>query len=680
MTNRLASETSPYLLQHADNPVDWYPWGPEAFERARAEDKPIVLSVGYAACHWCHVMEHESFEDPGTAALMNEHFVNVKVDREERPDVDSIYMAALQAMTGHGGWPMTVFLTPHGAPFYGGTYFPPEPRHGMPSFRQMLQAVAQAYRERRAAIEKSADEIRRVIQRAVAGEAPAGVVAPPILGGGYPGGAGPFDRSYGGFAAAPKFPQPLILEFLLRYHRRSGASEALTMVEHTLQAMARGGIHDQLGGGFHRYAVDRRWLVPHFEKMLYDNALLARAYLEAYQATGAAAYRRVAESTIDYVLDDLTSPQGGFYSSRDADSEGEEGRYYLWTATEVDPALHPEEARLLKRYYDVTPEGNFEGKSILHVAHDVLAVARAESLEPDELLARLERARTRMLEVRRQRVPPFRDEKILTGWNGLMLRALADAAAVLGRADYRAAAERAAEFLLAALRPGDRLVHVYKDGIAKVPGYLEDYAALADGLLALYEATFDERWLMQVRWLAERIVELFWDPEERAFFDAPADGERLIVRPRDVTDHATPSGSSLAIELLLRLRVLFGEERYGAIAEAALARAVASVERYPAAFGRLLSALDFHLSTPKEIVIVGPRADPRTEALLATVRARFLPHRVLAAAEPGHAPAVPIPLLDHREAVDGKPTAFVCEHYVCRQPVTEPEALAALLD
>ncbi|MBI4519843.1 MAG: thioredoxin domain-containing protein [Gemmatimonadetes bacterium] len=612
---------------------------------------------------------------------MNDRFVNVKVDREERPDLDSIYMTAVQALTGHGGWPMTVFLTPEGVPFYGGTYFPPEPRHGMPAFRQVLTAIARAYTEQRADVLTSADRIRRAIEQSMTHAGEQGDLTTALLDEAYRNLAAHFDRAAGGFGAAPKFPQAPVLEFLLRYHRRTGLPDPLDMVETTLTAMMRGGIFDQLAGGFHRYAVDRRWLVPHFEKMLYDNALLAQVYLQAYQLTGSEAYRQVTERTIDYVLADLRSPEGAFYCARDADSEGEEGRYYVWTSAEIDEILGREDAHLFRRYYDVTPGGNFEGRSILYVPHDLAAVARSEGLPPGDLQARLARAAARLLEVRDRRSPPLRDEKILTSWNGLLLRALADSAAVLGRRDYQDAAVQAAEALLAAVKRGDRILHVSRSGQAGVPGFLEDYAALADGLLGLYEATFDERWLLETQWLAARTVELFWDEARSVFYDAPADGEALIVRARDVSDNPTPSGNSLAIQLLARLRVLFGEERYGQIAEAALGGLRSVAAHHPLAFGRLLGVLDFQLSPPKEIAILGELSDPRTQALMGVVRSRYLPNRIVVVAEPGRAAQVPIPLLEHREAPDrGTPTAYVCEHYVCRQPVTEPEALAALLD
>ena len=496
MANRLVHESSPYLQQHAHNPVDWYPWGEEALRRAQEEDKPILLSIGYSACHWCHVMERESFEDPEIARLMNESFVNIKVDREERPDLDAVYMQAVQAMTGRGGWPMTMFLTPEGKPFYGGTYFPPEDRPGMVGFPRLLEVVATAYGQSRHEVEHAAEQLRDRLQR-MAQAPPSGSatlrqeVLQDALANIYP----QFDQRQGGLEGAPKFPQPMLYEFLLRYHHRTGNPEALSMVERTLEHMAWGGIYDQVGGGFHRYSTDEKWLVPHFEKMLYDNALLARLYLHAYQITGRPLFRKVVEETLDYVLREMTDQAGGFYSTQDADSPDGEGTYYLWRPEEVIRVLGEEEGELVCRYFDVTPSGNFEGQSILHIAKAPPDLAAELGIEETDLQSRVQQARSELLEARAQRVPPSRDDKVLTGWNGLMLRALAEATAVLGRDDYEQAAVRNASFILEHLRQGEALLRVCKDGQAKVPGYLEDYACFIDGLLALHEATFDPRWL-----------------------------------------------------------------------------------------------------------------------------------------------------------------------------------------
>ncbi|MDQ3863740.1 MAG: thioredoxin domain-containing protein, partial [Actinomycetota bacterium] len=520
MANRLANETSPYLLQHKDNPVEWYPWGEEAFRKAREEDKPILLSVGYSACHWCHVMERESFEDDETARMMNEHFVNVKVDREERPDIDSIYMAAVQALTRHGGWPMTVFLTPDGAPFYGGTYFPPVPSRGMPSFRQLLLSVADAYENRREEVLQNARTVRDYLRASTAAAMPEAEAAGTELLDRASGALlSQLDRRFGGFGGAPKFPQAMNLEVLLRHHHRTKERSALDAVELTCRQMAHGGIYDQLGGGFSRYSVDAYWLVPHFEKMLYDNALLSRLYLETYQATGDAFYRRIAEETLDYVLRDMTSEEGGFYSAEDADSEGEEGKFYVWTLEELEAALDPDEASLAARYWDVTERGNFEGKNILHVPRPPEVVAEEFGLSPEELWSRIVTIRAKLFSAREKRVKPGRDEKVLAAWNGLMLRSFALAARVTGREDYREAAVKNASFIVERMKEGGRIHRSYKGGRARFNGYLEDYAMVADGLIALYEATFETRWLVEADALMDAVSELFWDEQKRAFYD-----------------------------------------------------------------------------------------------------------------------------------------------------------------
>jgi uncharacterized protein len=682
MPNRLAQETSPYLLQHKDNPVDWYPWGEEALERARAEDRPILLSVGYSACHWCHVMERESFEDAGTAELMNQHFVNVKVDREERPDIDSIYMTAVQAMTRHGGWPMTVFLTPDGAPFYGGTYFPPEPRGGLPSFRQLLTTLADAWTSRREEVFKSAESVREFLKASTSGgviprsdtprEALLDAAGNSLL--------GQLDRRFGGFGSAPKFPQAMNVEVLLRHWRRTGDLGALSGVEDTLRAMANGGIYDQLGGGFARYSVDAYWLVPHFEKMLYDNALLARLYMEAYQATGDAFYRRIAEETLDYVLRDMTSPEGGFYSAEDADSEGVEGKFYVWTPGEIEEVLEPEDARLAMRYWDVTEGGNFEGRNILNVPRPLEVVAAEFGVSPEELWRRLEAIRARLFAVREGRVRPGRDEKVLAAWNGLMLSALALAARVTGRADYREAARRNAAFLLRELLSEGRLRRSYKDGRARFNGYLEDYAMVASGLVALYEATFETRWLLEADALCEAVVELFWDEGEGVFYDTPADHEELVTRPRDVYDNAAPSGTSVAVGVLLQLALLLDRNDYRQRAETVLENLSGGMESVPGAFGRLLAALDFAAGEPREIAIVGDPDSPDTAALLKTVYSAYIPNKVVAGLSPGDdETAALIPLLAARPARDGRATAYVCTGYACQNPTTDPGELAGQL-
>jgi len=680
MPNRLANETSPYLLQHAHNPVDWYPWGEEAFARARAEDKPILLSVGYSACHWCHVMERESFEDPDIARLMNEHFINIKVDREERPDVDAIYMSAVQAITGSGGWPMTVFLTPDGRPFWGGTYFPPEDRPGIPGFRRVLTAMARAYREQRDQVVEQAERITEYLRATRELRAP-GALTPELLDQAAHGLAQQFDPQNGGFGGAPKFPPAMALDFLLRYWRRTGEEGARAMVEFTLGKMARGGIYDQIGGGFHRYAVDAIWLVPHFEKMLYDNALLARVYLHAWQATGQPGYRAIVEETLDYVLREMTDPAGGFYSTQDADSEGEEGKYYVWTPAEIEAVLGAEAARLFNAYYGVTPEGNFDHKNVLHVTGDLADVAARLGVTVEALRASLAESRAKLFAARQRRVPPARDEKVLAAWNGLMLRALAEAAAALERDDYRAAAVRNAAFLTQELVRDGRVLRSWKAGRAKIDGYLEDYALVIDGLLGVHELTFEPPWLEVTRDLADRMLDLFWDDAITGFYDTPRDGEPLVVRPRDVLDNATPAGSSVAVSVLLRLAVLLNRPEYTERATAALSALRDAMARYPSAFGELLQALDFHLSEPLEVAVVGDPADARTRALLREVHRRFLPSKVLAGCRPDDPRATAIsPLLAGRGPVSGQPAVYLCRNYTCRAPVTDAADLARELD
>jgi hypothetical protein len=681
MPNRLANETSPYLLQHKDNPVDWYPWGPEALERARAEGRPILLSVGYSACHWCHVMEHESFEDARTAALMNELFVNVKVDREERPDIDSIYMAAVQQMTGRGGWPMTVFLTPEGAPFYGGTYYPPEPRYGMPSFRQVLTGVAEAWKERRDDVDQSAADLTEAVRQGTDMRPPPGTLDPALLDQAFTGLLSRFDFSWGGLAGAPKFPQPLSIDFVLRTWKRTGNAEALRWVEVTLRRMASGGIYDHLGGGFARYSVDAHWLVPHFEKMLYDNALLVPLYLNAWQATGADEYRAVAEDVLRWVTREMTSPEGGFYSALDADSEGEEGRFYLWKPEQIDEVLGPEDGAVFRAYYGVVPGGNFEGRTILHAWRTVDAAAQEAGVTPERLMEVVSRARQPLYEARAKRVWPGLDDKILTAWNAMMLRAFAEAARIIGSDEYRRVAVANAEFLLSRLRIDGRLQRTYKEGRAKIDAFLDDHALLADALVSLYQATFDLRWLREARALMDATLERFWDEGEGVFYDTAVDAERLVIRPRDLWDNATPSGSSSAVHALLRLAELLGEERYRAVATRALEGTAELAGRVPAGFGWLLSGLDFHLSTPTEIAFVGTPGEADTEALLRVAARTYLPNAVTALRRPEEDGAADelVPLLRGRTARGGRPTAYVCERLACQQPVNDPAELAEQL-
>jgi uncharacterized protein YyaL (SSP411 family) len=667
VTNRLARESSPYLLQHAHNPVDWYAWGDEAFARARAEDKPILLSVGYSACHWCHVMERESFENHEIAEVMNRHFVNVKVDREERPDVDQIYMQAVQSMTGHGGWPMTVFLTPDGAPFYGGTYFPPTDRHGLPGFPRLLHSIAEAWQSRRGEVLHSSTQIAAELNRGERLRGAATLLTEEVLFAAYQGLSAQTDERHGGQEGAPKFPQPMNWEYMLRFWRRSGNPRARTLVETTLTRMARGGIYDQLGGGFHRYSVDGEWLVPHFEKMLYDNGQLASLYLHGWLAFGNAEYRRICEETLDYILREMTDPAGGFYSAQDADSEGHEGKFFVWTADEIADVLGPEEAPVALAYWGVDRGSNFEGKSILWVSGEPA---------PERIAA----ARRTLYEVRERRVHPGRDDKVLASWNGLACRALAEAGRALGRGDYVAAAIRNADFVLGAMRADGRLLRTWKDGQAKLKGYLEDYAMVAAALVDVYEATFERRWLDAASGLADDMLGLFWDDEVGGFYDTGRDHERLIVRPRNLFDNAVPCGSSVAIETLLRLEVLTGRAEYRTRALAALRSMGDLMSRYPGGFGRFLCAHDFNVGPVVEVALVGPSTES-LRPLEAEVFGRFIPNRVVAGAVGADTAArAGLPLLEGRAAIGGKATAFVCRHYACELPVTDAAALAKQLE
>jgi uncharacterized protein len=675
--NRLAHETSPYLLQHAHNPVDWYPWSHEALERAGQEDKPILLSIGYAACHWCHVMERESFEDEETARVMNEHFINIKVDREERPDLDGIYMSAVQAMTGHGGWPMTMFLTPEGVPFFGGTYFPPDDRMGMPSFRRVLLGVTEAYRNRRDQVMRSGEELKRVLEQATGAAHSTGALTPGLLDRAWRSIAQRYDARLGGFEGAPKFPQAMALDFSLRYWRRGGNAHALEIARDSFRHMARGGIYDQVGGGFHRYAVDALWLVPHFEKMLYDNALLARLGVHLWQATGDAEARRVTEETIEWALREMRSPAGGFYSSLDADSEGEEGKFYVWSERELADVAGAD-APLVTKYWGVSSAGNFEGHNILHVPHDIATVAAREGVSPSEIEAAIARVRPALYERRAARVWPGRDEKVLASWNGLMVRALADAARAFSRDDWRDAAVRSGEFLAKEMIRDGRVLRSWKDGQARISGFLEDHAAVALAFLSLYELTFDRAWLTRARELGDRVVESFWDEASNVFYDTAHDHERLITRPRDVTDNATPAGNSLAVELLLRLAELFRDTELQRRATWILETLAAPLGEHGLAFGHLLGAADLAIHGATEVAIVGDLMSPDFRALSAEVARQYLPALVLAGGSPDGASGVA--LLEDRVAREGGATAYVCRQYVCSEPTSDAERLRAQLD
>ena len=680
MPNRLAHETSPYLLQHADNPVDWHPWGAEALQRAQAEDKPILLSVGYSACHWCHVMERESFENPSIASLMNQNFINIKVDREERPDIDSIYMTAVQALTGHGGWPMTVFLTPDAKPFYGGTYFPLEERGGMPSFPRVLLTMADVYRNNRADITASADQIAdRMSQTLAAPAADAQPLTDGVMRQALARIQSDFDDRHGGVGMQPKFPQPMTYEFLLRHHLRFQDPDALHMAELTLQRMALGGIYDQIGGGFHRYSTDAFWIVPHFEKMLYDNALLARLYLHAYQITANPLYKRIVEETLAYVTREMTAPNGGFYSAQDADSEGVEGKFFIWTPAEITAALGDPDAAIISRYYGVSEHGNFEGRNILRVAMDAANLAREQDLSAPEFAALLSRAKARLLEIRAQRIAPNLDDKILTAWNGLMMRAFAEAAAVFGRDDYRQIAERNARFICDNLIQNNRLLRTHKDGVSKLNAYLEDYAFLIDGLLALHEVTFAREWLDRAITLGYDMVNLFWNEPDGSFYDTGSDHERLVIRPRDLTDNAIPCGSSMAADVLLRLAVIAGDRALERRAAAALRSVRGIMAQFPTAAGHWLGALDFYLSRPKEIALIGDPTNPATQALAAEIHRHYIPNRILLSAATDVPADSALPLLAAKTLLDGSPAAYVCENYACQLPTSDPAILARQL-
>ena len=667
--------------------MEWYPWGEDALERSRSEDKPILLSIGYSACHWCHVMERESFENESIAGLMNQNFINIKVDREERPDLDAIYMEAVQMLTGSGGWPMTVFLTPEGKPFYGGTYFPPVDRQNMPGFPRLLLGIAEAYNTNKGEIQRVTQQLTEQMGRGSQVPRGTAILTVDVLHRAYSTLATNFDYQNGGFGMAPKFPQPMTPEFLLRYHDHGYNPRALELVELTLEKMAYGGIYDQVGGGFHRYSTDAYWLVPHFEKMLYDNALLARLYLHAFQTTGKPLYRRITEETLDYVLREMTDSGGGFYSAQDADSEGEEGKFFVWTPEEIMDVLGEEDGRVFSGYFGVTPNGNFEGKNILNVPRDPEAFAAEHELDPEQLESIVARGRTKLLEVRERRVHPLLDDKVLASWNGLMLRSFAEAGAALGRADYLDAAVKNAGFLTTVMCPQGRLLRTYRNGEAKLLGYLEDYSCVADGLIALYEATLDLRWLENAVAMADSMIELFWDEATGGFYDTGSDHEALVIRPRDVFDNAQPCGGSVASDMLLKLAVFTGNDDYAAKAAVPLRSLHEHMARSPGGTGHWLSALDFYISAVKEVAVVGPSANAVTSELLDTVRRQFLPNKVLMGYDPSSLDSTgraglnlgDYPLLEGRGMVNGQPTAYVCQNYVCQLPVTEPGPLLAQL-
>jgi uncharacterized protein len=682
-TNRLIHETSPYLLQHAHNPVDWHPWGEEALRKAKEEDKPILLSIGYSACHWCHVMERESFEDEETARIMNDHFVCIKVDREERPDLDEIYMAATVAMNnGQGGWPMTVFLAPDQHPFFAGTYFPPEDRYGRPGFGALLLKIAELWRTDRPALLQQGRNLTEHI-RGQAGPMPGRSVGNDAIDEAAAQLARESDPVYGGFGAAPKFPPSTALSLLLRVHRRTGDPEWLKFARVTLDAMARGGIYDQIGGGFARYSTDERWLVPHFEKMLYDNALLARIYLEASQVTREPFYRRIAAEILDYEVREMTSPEGGFYSSTDADSEGEEGKFFVWNPDEVKAILGGNEARLFCAYYDITDGGNWEGKSIPNTPRPLEQVASRLEISPAALQASLDSSRKKLYEARQKRVPPGLDDKILTSWNGLMIGAMAEGARVLGHPKYLAAAERAAEFVLNTLRtPDGRLLRTTRAGKAHLNAYLDDYAYLSEGLIDLFEAGGSAGYLTAAAGLAERVMSDFGVGEGGGFYHTSRDHERLILRHREGHDGATPNANAAAAMALARLSYHLNREDLRKAAAGAVAAYGAVIDQFPRAFCKSLAVVDFLLEGPVEIAVVGKHGQPDYEALRRELDGRYLPNRILAHLDPdaGSKERPALPLLEGKGLVNGKPAVYLCTNFTCRAPITDPSQIGPALD
>jgi len=679
-TNRLIHETSPYLRQHAHNPVDWYAWGEEAFEKAQAENKPILLSVGYSACHWCHVMERECFENESIAGLMNKLFVNIKVDREERPDLDELYMSAVQMLTGRGGWPMTLFLTPDRKPFYGGTYFPPEDRGGMPGFPRVLMGVNQAFRERPVEVEKSVTQILHGLQRMSESTETDKSFSTTIIADSAAKVAQAYDADNGGLGQAPKFPNAGVYELFLRHYHHSKSERYLEMVTHTLTKMACGGIYDHLGGGFHRYSVDARWLVPHFEKMLYDNAQLLRVYSHAYKITGDPLFKLVVEETVSYLLREMLHSEGGFYSTQDADSEGEEGKFFVWSEAEVMAILGEDDGATFCRIYDVSEAGNFEERNILH---PILTVDQAskyfcrESIEIERMNAT---AKQKLFVAREKRVRPFRDEKIITAWNGLMLSGLAEAIKVSAKASYVNAANRTIDFIFSKLFRDGLLLHSYKDGQARLLGFLDDYAYTAVGLLDSYEALMDRSALTRAIELAETMLGEFWDPQGGGFFYSGNLHEQLISRTKPVFDASMPSGNAMAAQLLLRLHHITGDDRYYEYAEKVLLSYYELMESQPFGFAHLLCALDCYLEKPKELVVVGERGDPRVEQLLARIHAVYQPNLVMQLVSPSEPLEKLSPVLQGKSQIGGQPTVYVCHNFTCSPPVTSWDDLKRLIE
>ncbi len=681
--NRLAAEKSPYLLQHAANPVDWYPWSPAAFDKARREDKPVFLSVGYSTCHWCHVMERESFESDEIAALLNQDFVSIKVDREERPDIDHIYMTAVQAMTGSGGWPLTAFLTPDGKPFAGGTYFPPEDRYGRAGMKTILPRISQLWREKRQEMENAGQELAGVLTPVKQPPGAMGVNAD-LLDKAVQQFETHFDPMHGGFGGAPKFPRSHELSFLLRGWKRTGNDAALNMAVKTLEAMAAGGMYDHLGGGFHRYSTDEKWLIPHFEKMLYDQALLAKTYLEASRAAGRRDFAAVARDIFKYVLRDMTDPGGGFYSAEDADSEGEEGKFYVWRPEEVVEVLGAETGKIFNEIYGVTDEGNFEhAASALFLSQPPAERARLKKMEPGVLEALLLTAREKLFLQRKKRIPPSKDDKVLTAWNGLMITALAEGAVTLQDPALAQAAARAAGFILEHLQDKNgRLLRRWREGEAAILAFHDDYAFFSRGLLDLYEATLDARWLEESVRLAREMIRLFWDEESGGFFYAASGAENLIVRPKEYYDGAVPAGNSAAAGLLVRLARMTGDEVFEDKARRTMMSHAESLIQYPSGYPEMLMALDFSLAAPREIILAGDKRAPAFESMLAVVRSGFDPWFVLLCNPPGEEGARTqrlAPFLAKQTAPAGEVRGYVCENHVCKLPVSDAAGLADIL-
>jgi uncharacterized protein YyaL (SSP411 family) len=678
MPNRLANETSPYLLQHKDNPVDWYPWGEEALTAARLLDKPILLSIGYSSCHWCHVMAHESFEDESVAEVMNAGFINIKVDREELPDVDSIYMTAVQAMTGSGGWPLTVFIAPDGQPFFGGTYFPPKDRPNMAGFPRVLAVISDAYANKRQEILDNSKQVVDAIREQSTPKKIEGSVDESLILGSFTQLVGNADLEHGGSQGAPKFPQPMIYELLLRYWKRTGSSQALDIVTLTLEKMAHGGIYDQIGGGFARYSVDDRWLVPHFEKMLYDNAQLVSLYIHAYQVTKKPLFKRVIEETLKYVTKEMTHAAGGFYSASDADSEGIEGKFFVWTCDEIDSVLDSSDAELAKAYWGISDEGNFEGSNILNLSMSQPDFISRTAQEPADVITDIKRVRGILYQERLKRIAPGIDDKILVSWNALMLKAFAEAGAVFENDEWIGTAEKNARLMLDQLRDENGLLlHTWKatndsEGDARILGYLDDHSYLVDALLTLYEATFDFSYVRAAQSIADQMIERFWDKDWGVFYDTSLEHSKLLVRPRDVLDNAVPSGGAIAAIALQRLGVFTGINEYAEKAETSMKALIPHMEQAPSAVTSWLAAVDFLHSNSQEVVLIGDESDPVISAMKRELRKTFEPNLILSGVAAGSSEFGGSPLLEGRRQVNGKATAYVCENYACKLPVTSP--------